>query len=262
MRNKPITILTPEEDKVARSMVIARDDAIIAFNKPPGLACQTRSTADHTLDRLLWAFAKSNGKRPHLVHRLDRETSGVIVAAHTKPAAAALHGAFEARCVQKTYLALVQRPTNDCACDEGTITQPLATVRDGTGTRTAAVEPGTEGAKPAKTHWKCLGQSQQAALLSIRPTTGRMHQIRVHLALADMPILGDRQYGLGAADDTAWTDPIPRTMLHAFSLRFPHPSGTQSTVKADPPQDFRDVAQAMELANSLERVLVDAAEAR
>src|SRR5512147_1359428 len=91
----------------ARALVIHEDAHCIAFDKPAGLAVQGGSGVTRSLEDLLAAFAKSNGKRPRLVHRLDRETSGVIVAARTKPAAAFLSEAFAGRDVQKTYLAVV-----------------------------------------------------------------------------------------------------------------------------------------------------------
>ena len=97
--------LSAQDTEYARSLVIAEDSHLIAFNKPPGLAVQGGSGVTRSLEDLLGAFAKSNGKRPRLVHRLDRETSGVIIAARTKPAAAFLSAAFAGRDVAKTYLA-------------------------------------------------------------------------------------------------------------------------------------------------------------
>src|ERR1700709_982749 len=92
----------PEDRDFVRSLVLYEDGAIAAFNKPSGLPVQTRNPDDRTLDMLLAAFAKSNGKRPRLVHRLDAQTSGVIIAGKTQPAAAALSAAFAERDVQKT----------------------------------------------------------------------------------------------------------------------------------------------------------------
>src|SRR5262245_26306076 len=99
--------VSDEDRTFVRSLVIHEDAAVLAFDKPAGLPVQTRNPDDRTLDSLLAAFAKSNGKRPRLVHRLDAQTSGVIVAARTQPAAAALSAAFAGRDVAKTYLALV-----------------------------------------------------------------------------------------------------------------------------------------------------------
>lgn len=99
--------LSPEDIAAVRSWVIHEDPHVIAFNKPSGLSSQGGRIQAHTLDDLLWAFARSNGKRPELVHRLDRDTSGVILAAKTKPAAGFLGKAMQARRFKKTYLALL-----------------------------------------------------------------------------------------------------------------------------------------------------------
>src|SRR6185436_16192616 len=108
-----------EEDRTfVRGLVIHEDAAVLAFDKPAGLPVQTRNPADRTLDGLLAAFARSNGKRPRLVHRLDAQTSGVIVAAKTQPAAAALSQAFATRDVSKTYLAIVRGAALDGSSGE------------------------------------------------------------------------------------------------------------------------------------------------
>src|SRR5437762_11932042 len=101
------TALPPELRDHARSLLIHEDAHILVFNKPAGLAVQGGSGVARSLEDLLGAFAKSNGKRPRLVHRLDRETSGVIIAARTKPAAAFFSELFSSRYVYKTYLAIV-----------------------------------------------------------------------------------------------------------------------------------------------------------
>ena len=106
-RNYEARPVSAEDAAFVRSLVIHQDAAILALNKPAGLPVQTRNPDDRTLDALMAAFARSNGKRPRLVHRLDAQTSGVIVAAVTQPAAAALSAAFAGRQVAKTYLALV-----------------------------------------------------------------------------------------------------------------------------------------------------------
>src|SRR3569623_2974939 len=106
MSRQPV-VLSPDEIAAVRAMVINEDPAILALNKPAGLSSQGGRGQIHTLDDLLWAFARSNGKRPELVHRLARDTSGVIVAAKTKPAAGALGKAIMARRVTKTYRAIV-----------------------------------------------------------------------------------------------------------------------------------------------------------
>lgn len=244
MRNRTVVTLGPADRARAKAMVLEMDPEWIAFDKPSGLACQTRATADDSLDRLLWAFARSNGKRPHLVHRLDRETSGVILAARTKPAAAALHAAFEARSVRKTYLALVRVEAG--LPPRGRITAPLAERRTGALSYSAVVAPQAAGAREAVTAWRCLERRGDAALLSVRPETGRMHQVRAHLAHAGLPLFGDHQYGSPPAATGA-----NRTMLHAFSIDFPRPSGGRHIVSAPPPADLRAAAAALGLLGGL-----------
>src|SRR5271154_7145981 len=115
--------LTPDEIALVKSLVIFEDDHIIALNKPSGLSSQGGRGQVNTLDELLWAFAKSNGNRPRLIHRLDRDTSGVILTAKTKPAAAFLGKAMMARRLRKTYLAIVTPAAPEPA--SGLIEAPL-----------------------------------------------------------------------------------------------------------------------------------------
>lgn len=251
MRNRPVLDLSAEDRARAEAMVLAMDAAILVLNKPAGLACQTRDPGDDSLDRLLWAFARSNGKRPHLVHRLDRDTSGVILAARTKPAAAALHAAFEARSVRKTYLAIVGALAP--LPEHGVVDVPLTDRRSGALVYSAAVAPGTPGARPAETRWRRLGQSGEAALLEVLPRTGRMHQIRAHLAHAGWPILGDPIYGAGG--EALPVAVANRTMLHAFGLDFPDPNdganAARRRVSAPVPDDFEAAARALGLEGGL-----------
>lgn len=243
MTRTPIT-LTAAQFAFARSLVIAEDAAILALNKPAGLSSQGGRIKAHTLDDLLWAFARSNGKRPELVHRLDRDTSGVILAAKTKPAAAALGKAIMARRLTKTYLALVAAPPEPAS---GTIDSPLRREEIG---REAYMRPTTAdhpAAEAALTRYRTLAVGAGAALVELQPHTGRMHQLRVHLASIGRPILGDARYG-GAL--TAAGQAVPRLMLHASRLEFPHPDGGTRTVEAAPPADFQAVAHAAGLAIS------------
>ncbi|MEM1035528.1 MAG: RNA pseudouridine synthase [Pseudomonadota bacterium] len=202
MRNRPIPKMSDEDRAFVESLVIAHSDGVLAINKPSGLPTQTRGNRGRNLDHLLWAFARSNGKRPRLVHRLDTGTSGVILAATTQPVATDLSQQFEARSVTKKYLALVVWDGRDVS--SGTITSPLEVI------------PGrppkariSDGGKTAKTQWLVLESKTDAALLEVKPRTGRLHQIRAHLASIGLPLYGDLLYG---GKDTA------RLMLHAASL--------------------------------------------
>ncbi|RZJ03033.1 MAG: RluA family pseudouridine synthase [Brevundimonas sp.] len=233
----PITL---SEDDIAavRSWVLHEDEAVIAFNKPAGLSSQGGRIQAHTLDDLLWAFARSNGKRPDLVHRLDRDTSGVILAAKTKPAAGFLGKAMQARRFKKTYLALVSAAPEPAS---GTIDKPLLRQEIGRESYMRAVAPETPGAQPALSRYRTLSASDDGALVELDPATGRMHQLRVHMASIGRPLAGDARYG-GAL--TFAGRAAPRLMLHAAKLVFPHPEGGYRTVEAPPPEDFEALKAA------------------
>jgi RluA family pseudouridine synthase len=230
--------LSSDEIAFVRSLVIHEDAAILALNKPAGLSSQGGRGQIHTLDELLWAFAKASGNRPRLVHRLDRDTSGVILTARTKPAAAFLGKALMARRgFDKTYLALVAPGPPEPR--EGRIEVPLR--RDEVG-REAIIRPCAPDHPDAQTAlslYRTLAVGEGAALVELRPETGRMHQLRVHLAHIGRPILGDVRYGGGLMLHGA---AVPRLMLHARALRFPHPDGGSKRIEAPIPDDLRQVA--------------------
>jgi tRNA pseudouridine32 synthase/23S rRNA pseudouridine746 synthase len=245
-------VLTREEVRLARQLVVYEDEVMLVFAKPAGLAVQTRNPDDLTLDKLIWAFARSNGKRPKLVHRLDRDTSGLIIAAKTQPAAAALSAAFAGRTMHKTYLALVAGLVPEA--DEGTIEAALyrTTPRPGLEVMRVAT-PGTPKSQDARTGVRILARTPipsggTLALVEARPETGRMHQIRVHLAHIGCPILGDRQYGgvsrMGPAE-------VERIMLHALALEGPHPVSGRLEHRLAPPQDFFEMAARFSLEGPL-----------
>ena len=237
--------LTPEEIAAVRAWVVHEDAHLIAFNKPSGLSSQGGRIQAHTLDDLLWAFARSNGKRPELVHRLDRDTSGVILAARTKPAAGFLGKALQARKFQKTYLALLSAAPEP---RHGRIDAPLRREEIGRECYMRVVDPDAEGAQPSESRYRTLAASDDGALVELEPLTGRMHQLRVHMAHIGRPLVGDVRYG-GAL--TAAGHRAGRLMLHAVRLSFPHPDGGRVTVEAPPPHDFADLAQAMAVDKGL-----------
>ncbi|HRI99641.1 MAG TPA: RluA family pseudouridine synthase [Hyphomonas sp.] len=232
-RNRHVPSLPQAEVAFARSLVMHEDNSLIAFNKPPGLAVQAGSGIARSLDDLMAAFAKSNGKRPRLVHRLDQGTSGVIIAAKTQPVAAKLSEAFAGRDVQKTYLALVKGRVPEA--DEGVIDAPLVKVEESGKARMIVAKPDRKGAQAARTGWRVRARSGAFALMELAPETGRMHQIRVHLMSLGCPILGDALYGEGPAT-------APRLMLHAVRLDLPHPEGKRLVLEAPLPEDFRAAA--------------------
>jgi len=233
--------LTPEEIAAVRSWVILEDEHVLAFNKPSGLSSQGGRIQAHTLDDLLWAFMRSNGKRPELVHRLDRDTSGVILAARTKPAAGFLGKALQARRFKKTYQALISSAPEPRA---GTIETPLLRQEVGRESYMRAVTADTPGAQAALSRYRTLSSSDDGALVELDPATGRMHQLRVHMASIGRPLAGDVRYG-GAL--TFAGKAAPRLMLHASKLVFPHPSGGYRTVEAPLPEDLEALKAAARL---------------
>ena len=231
--------------------IVHEDRDLIVCNKSAGLTVHPcPSCPEHTLvQRLLGRFpqlARLEGQRPGIVHRLDKDTSGLMVVALTEPARLALSEAFAQREVRKEYLALV----DGLAPEEGECREPLW--RHPTLKTRMAVVPEARGGKPAHTHWRRLWRAPDgsASLLAVRIFTGRTHQIRVHLAHAGHPILGDALYAPAQARARA-----PRQMLHAWRLSFRHPvSGEQLTFTAPPPEDFR--AAILAACRRMERIVI------
>jgi RluA family pseudouridine synthase len=239
-----VRALTDAEVDAVRAWVIFEDGALLALNKPAGLSVQGGRGQVTTLDDMLVAFARSNGKRPHLVHRLDRDTSGVILAAKTKPAAGSLGKQIMARQVKKTYLALVAPGAPEPKA--GIIEAPLRRVEQGREAYMRVCEAEHPDAEAAATRYRTLAEAPGVALMEMSPVTGRMHQIRVHLAHLGRPILGDARYGGALMLAGA---PVPRLMLHAEALEFRHPdSGKMLRLTADPPQDFASLCERAGLA--------------
>ena len=238
----PRPALSADEIAFARSLVIGEDAHLLAFNKPAGLAVQGGSGVSRSLEDLLGAFAKSNGKRPRLVHRLDRDTSGVIIAARTKPAAAFFSEAFASRAAKKTYLAIVCGGAP--SPETGAIDLPLKkSSRKGLDVMEIA-RAGEPGAQAAHTAYRTVAAAPAAALVELNPETGRMHQLRAHLAAIGRPIAGDGKYG--GLFSLAGIE-VPGLMLHAAALEIPHPEGGARTFSAAPSAAFEKLRLALGL---------------
>lgn len=230
--------LSPDDAALARSLVIEEDAHAIAFNKPSGLAVQGGSGVTRSLEDLLAVFAKSNGKQPRLVHRLDRDTSGVIIAARTKPAAAFFSEAFAGRDVKKTYLAIV------CGGAPAEREGEVALALKKSSRRGLDIMEVASDGQAALTRYRTLAATAEAALMELSPETGRMHQLRAHMAAIGRPIAGDGKYGglyaIGGAE-------IPRLLLHAAALDVPYPDGGRRTFRAPAPPEFSGIAQSLGL---------------
>jgi 23S rRNA pseudouridine955/2504/2580 synthase len=198
-----------------RARILFEDHALLVLDKPAGLAVQGGTGTRRHVDGMLQAWA-AGGERPRLVHRLDRDTSGLLVVAKTAAVAAKLTEAFRRQRVQKLYWALVAgRPLET----QGWIDQPLTKQPGKGGERVAASAVGT----PARTVYRVVARAGKvASWLALKPLTGRTHQLRVHCAFVGTPIIGDGKYG-GAR---AHPDGAPKgLMLHAREIRLPHPDG-------------------------------------
>ena len=173
-----------------RDRVLYSDDDIIAINKPSGLAVQGGSRTERHLDGMLDALRYDADERPKLIHRLDKDTSGVMVLARSRKAARALGHAFAGRDIQKIYWALVVRVPDS---DQGCIDLSLAK-RGGIGRERVGVDE-DEG-KRSITDFKIVERAgNRLAWLALWPRTGRTHQLRAHCAAIGSPILGDGKYG-------------------------------------------------------------------
>jgi len=221
--------MSDDEVEFVRSLVIREDAAAFVLNKPPGLATQGGTKTKDHLDRLLDGL--SEGARPKLVHRLDKDTSGALLVARTPRAAAFFAKAFSGRTVRKIYWALVMDVP---AIADGMIELPLAK-QPGTGGEKMHVDE-AEGL-PAKTRYRVIERAgNRAAWVELQPLTGRTHQLRVHMAAIGHPIVGDGKY---AGQDAFLTGSISRKLhLHARRLRIDHPDGGQIDAVAELPEHF------------------------
>ncbi|MFO1157568.1 MAG: RluA family pseudouridine synthase [Reyranellaceae bacterium] len=223
-----------------RRLVIHRDDHVIVLNKPPGLAVQGGTGTERHVDGMLDALRFGFQERPRLVHRLDKDTSGLLLIARTAQSARRLGESFRDRETEKLYWAVVVGAPPRA---EGAIDLPLAK-RPGARDRELMQVDHEEGQK-ALTHFRVVDRAgKRAALLALWPRTGRTHQLRVHCAAIGCPILGDGKYG-GEEALLAPVADAKRLHLHARRLVLPHPSGKgELSVVAEPPPHFRRTVEA------------------
>jgi 23S rRNA pseudouridine955/2504/2580 synthase len=222
----------PQDEAALRDLVIHRDDQAIVLNKPPGLAVQGGSGTTRHIDGLLDGLRFGNEERPRLVHRLDKDTSGVLLIARTAAAATFFTRAFRDKTTHKIYWAIVAGLPNP---SQGKIDLALAkgVLHKGAGGR-ERVHADDKG-KDAVTYYTVIDAAgDRASWLALLPLTGRTHQLRAHCAAIGTPILGDGKYG-GAAAHLAGVGAAHRLHLHARRLDIPHPAGRTLSVTAPLP---------------------------
>lgn len=209
--------------------VLYSDDDMIAYDKSSGVLSDSKD--------LLEALKKRFGA-VILLHRLDKETTGVLLFARNERTAKAIEALFKQRLIKKTYLAVV----------DGSPSQASGIIENFLGKRHAyhgqAIwgSVSEEKGMPARTHWECIEKGKEASLVRCRPETGRTHQIRVHLSGLGCPILGDYQYG----SSFKCRYRPNRMLLHALEVTFHHPKDKRLiTIKASLPDDFLEAAKCL-----------------
>lgn len=210
----------------AKSLVLYEDDMVIALNKPAGLAVQGGTKTTKHVDRLLSAWGEGI-ERPRLVHRLDRDTSGVLLLGKGPEAAKRLAGAFARRQAKKTYWAIVYGNPKPAS---GYIDQPLkkSGINDFEIMRPADIKE--NGAETAETAYSMISRAaHRAAWMALRPFTGRTHQLRAHMAAIGHPILGDPKYSSAESGELSGA---LKLQLHARRIELDHPSGGKLIVEA------------------------------
>src|SRR5918995_555980 len=226
-----------EPGQTIRIPPLGVDPKVFVFDKPAGLAVQGGSGVVRHVDDMLEAWRNSKGEKPRLVHRLDRDTSGVLVVARTRLAAMKLAEAFRGRDAKKTYWALVKGVPKK---REDKISTWLVKEPTPDGDRVRVAQHGEKGADHAVSHYRVLEQAGQTlSWLEMEPHTGRTHQLRVHAAHIGCPIIGDPKY---FEADTNWDFPggiQNRLHLHARRIRIPHPDKGVIDVTAPMPPHMR-----------------------
>jgi len=232
---RPKSRVNPADADFIRSITLYEDKDVMVLNKPHGLAVQGGSGTTRHIDGMLAALAGADGERPKLIHRLDRDTSGCLVVAKTRQAASALGKTFNSRSARKIYWAIVPGVPEP---NQGRISTYLAKDGGAGNERMRVARHGEREASHAITYYAVVEHAaNRASWLSLKPVTGRTHQLRAHLEHIGHPILGDPKYGKPPAELLA--DIPEKLMLMARRITLPHPKGGTLDVTAPLPEHFR-----------------------
>lgn len=235
---RPVAV-SDDDAAELRALVLHRDDQVIVLDKPAGLAVQGGTGKQRHLDGMLDALRFDAGERPRLVHRLDQDTSGVLVLARTAAAARHLTAAFRGSEVRKVYWAVVVGVPKP---EQGRLDLALVKRR---GAARERVRVDDEEGLRAVTDYAVVDRARRvAAWVALRPVTGRTHQLRAHCAALGTPILGDGKYG-GHGAFLEGIELARRLHLHARQVRLPHPSGRLLTVVAPLPPHMAETFRSL-----------------
>lgn len=218
---KPISPSAGKEDRaLVEDNILFEDDDVLVLNKPFGIAVQGGTGTKRHLDGILAGMVDRFGDRPRLVHRLDRDTTGVLLIAKKRDVAAKLGRIFQTRSAAKTYWAIVKGVP---VPRQGKIEAALVKASGPDGDRVRKAEPGEQdAAMHATTHYSVIDRvANRAAWVSLKPVTGRQHQLRAHMAMIGHPIIGDNKYEGGISQIMEALE--PKLHLHARRLILPHP---------------------------------------
>ena len=220
------TQITPKDIDYMKSLVIYKDKDIIVLNKPSGLAVQGGTNTTRHIDGMLEALKYENSEKPKLVHRIDKETSGILLLARNRKIAEVLTKAFREHTIQKTYLAILRGCPDKSA---GEINKPLEKV----GEKMAVTPAG----KKAITLYKVLDKAgKKYSLVEAEPLTGRTHQIRAHMEAMGTPILGDDKYY--GKERKRLTEIVDKLYLHAYKIDLTSILKHRMIIKAELPSHF------------------------
>jgi 23S rRNA pseudouridine955/2504/2580 synthase len=230
----PARRVRPDDEGLLRRLVLYRDNSAIVLNKPAGLAVQGGTKIGRHVDGLLDTLRFDSDERPRLVHRLDKDTSGVLLIARNAAAAAFFTRAFREKTTRKIYWAAVVGVPK---LAQGRIDLALSKHAGPGGER---IQVDDEDGKSAVTYYRVMDHTGEgASWLALLPITGRTHQLRAHCAAIGTPIIGDGKYG-GSAAHLAGVVAANGLHLHAHSLTIPSPEGGLLRVTAPLPKHMRE----------------------